>query len=401
MSIRDISPIISRCIQFELEDMIGSIDAADVIAPGELIAPEEVNTPVRKGVLTLQRLGADVLRRLKVEVEGVAPVAGQRRLPPGVRPDYDMLFVSVEAPGDLYDLAPIAMWRSTARISVCYINELYVSDVRNLGGILNVLKQFDYIFVGMSGTVEPLAEATGRPCHYLAPSTDTLKFCPYPRSPQRVIDVYAMGHRPPETHKALLRMAEAGDRYYMYDTVANSPVTSYAEHRMRLADMIKRSRFFLVNVASWHKGKRIDGHQELAYRFVEGAAGGSVLIGEAPRNAVFDQYFGWTDSVIPLTFNSADIADVIIELEADPTRLERISKTNVVNSLRRHDHLYRWADILSVTGLKESSAMECRRRKLAELADSIERIIPAADEPSPTNPETGPTRQDGQKPGFS
>ena len=363
---------------FELEDLIGSIDAVDVIAPGELTAPEEADTAMQKGVLTLRRLAAKVLRRLKVEVEGVVPVAGLRRLPPGVKPDYEMLFVSVEAPGDLYDLAPCAMWRSAARVSVCYINELYVSDVRTLGGILKILKQFDHIFVGMSGTVEALAEATGRPCHYLAPSTDTLKFCPYPRSPERVIDIYAMGRRPPETHKALLRMAEGGDRYYTYDTVSNSPVSSFAEHRSRLAEMIKRSQFFLVNIASWHKGNRIDGHQELGSRFVEGAAGGSVLIGEAPRNAAFDQYFGWPDSVIPLTFNSADIAEVITELEADPTRIERISKTNVVNSLRRHDHVYRWGQILSVTGLKETSAMECRRRKLAKLAESIERTIPGS-----------------------
>lgn len=378
VSIRDIAPVISRCTHYELEDLIGAIDAVDVIAPGELTAPEAADTAMQKGVLTLQRLAAKTARRLKVQVEGMAPVAGLRRLPPGVKPNYEMLFVSTEAPGDLYDLAPCAMWRSAARVSVCYINELYDSDVPALGGILKILKQFDHIFVGMSRTVEALAEATGRPCHYLAPSTDTLKFSPYPRSPERVIDIYAMGHRPPETHKALLRMAEAGDRYYVYDTVGNSPVSSYAEHRSRLADMIKRSRFFLVNVASWHKGKRIKGQQELAYRFVEGAAGGSVLIGHAPRNASFDKYFGWPDSVIPLAFDSADIADVITKLEADPTRLEQISKTNVVNSLRRHDHVYRWGEILSITGLKETSAMGCRRHKLAELADSIERTIPGS-----------------------
>ena len=67
---------------------------------------------------------------------------------------------------------------------------------------------------------------------------------------------------------------------------------------------------------------------------------------------------------------------MITGLEADPILLERISKTNVVNSLRRHDHMHRWGQILAVTGLKETSAMECRRRKLAELAESIERTIP-------------------------
>ena len=76
---------------------------------------------------------------------------------------------------------------------MCYIQELYASDVSALGGILKILKRFDHILVGNSDTVETLAEATGRPCHYVAPSTDTLKFCPYPGAPKRVIDFYAMG----------------------------------------------------------------------------------------------------------------------------------------------------------------------------------------------------------------
>src|SRR5258705_13338084 len=158
-----------------------------------------------------------------------------------------------------------------------------------------------------------------------------------------------MGRRPPETHKAVLRMADAGEWYYMYDAGTNYSVSSHAEHRRRLADMIKRSRFFLVNPASGaDKVERTRGQQELGFRFFEGAAAGAVLIGDAPHNASFNEYFGWQDSVIPLPFDSGDVADVIAELEADPSRLGRISKTNVVNSLRRHDHVYRWGQVLSL-----------------------------------------------------
>ena len=120
-------------------------------------------------------------------------------------------------------------------------------------------------------------------------------------------------------------MADAGDWYYMYDTVANCPVSSHAEHRSRLADMIKRSRFFLVNTASWHKGERTGGQQELGFRYFEGAAAGAVLIGDAPRNASFNEYFGWQDSVIPLPFDSGDIADVLAELgrRSEPPRADQ------------------------------------------------------------------------------
>jgi hypothetical protein len=261
---------------------------------------------------------------------------------------------------------------------MCHIQELYAPDVAALGGLLKILKRFDHILVGYRDTVEPLAKATGRPCHYLVPSTDALKFCPYPGAPERVIDFYALGRRPPpDTHKALLRMAEAGGRYYMYDTVTNCPVSSHAEHRSRLADNIKRSKFFLVHAALYNDLQRTGGQQELGYRFFEGAAGGAVLIGDAPHNASFDEHFGWQDSVIQVPADS-DIADVVAELEADPSPLERISKTNVVNSLRRHDHVYRWGEIVAIAGLDETRAMESRRRELEELAASIEQTMPQA-----------------------
>ncbi len=378
VSNRDIAPVISRCGLYEFEDLISAMDAADVIAPADPPDPADADTALQNSIRTLWRLAAKTFRRLSVKLEGMLPQTGLRRLPSGLAANYELLFVSTQSALDLYNIGPCAMWRSTARVSMCYIDELYPSDVSGLGSLLKILKRFDHTIVNVRDTVEPLASATGRPCHYLPSSTDTLKFCPYPGAPKRVIDFYAMGVSPPETHKALLRMADAGDWYYMYDTVANCPVTNPVEHRSRLADMIKRSRFFLVNSVRWYNPERTDGQQELGLRFFEGAAAGAVLIGDPPRSGTFNEYFGWPDSVIPLPLDSGDVADVIAELDADPSRLERISKSNVVNSLRRHDHVYRWSQILSIAGLKETRAMERRRRELEELAASIERTMPEA-----------------------
>lgn len=379
VSTRDIEPVISRCLRYEFEDLIAAMDAVDVIAPADTPDPDAADTPMQNGVRTLRRLAAKILRRLSVKLEGRCPFTGLRRPPSGLAHDYELLLVNIQSAADLYKLGPIAMWRSTARVSMCYIDELYGPDVSRLGSLLEILNRFDHILVPERDTVRPLALATGRPCHYLAPSTDTLKLCPYPRNPKRVIDIYAMGSsRPAATHKALLRMADAGDWYYMYDTVGNCRVSSHDEHRSRLADIIKRSRFFLVTAARWYDLERTGGQQELGLRYFEGAAGGAVLIGDVPQNDSFDEYFGWQDSVIPVSLESGDIADVIAELATDMSRLERISKTNVVNSLRRHDHVHRWGQILSIAGLKETRAMEGRRRELDELAASIERTMPEA-----------------------
>ena len=371
VSNRDIAPVVSRSGLYEFEDLVGAMDAIDLIAPQETPDPADARSPVGHVGRTLQRLGAKAFRRLSVTLEESAPLS-VRRPPSGVAHDYEILFVSNQSASELYNVGPCAMWRSRARISMCYIDEIYPSDVAGLGNLLNVLKNFDHIFVSVRDAVAPLASATGRPCHFLAPSVDTLEFCPYPAARDRVIDFYAMGKRPPETHKALLRMAEQGDWYYVYDTLTNCPVTSNAEHRRRLAEMLKRTRYFLATAVRHYNPERTKGNQELGLRYFEGAAAGTVLIGDAPFNESFTENFGWQDSVIPLEFNSGDIADVIAELEADPERVERIRRANVVNSLRRHDHVYRWAEILSIAGLVETPNMQVRRRRLDELALSVE-----------------------------
>jgi hypothetical protein len=374
VSNREIAPVISRCIRYEFEDLVGDMDAVDVIAP------VNAHDSKPKFVRTVWRLSAKAFRRLLIKFDGIVPITRLWPVPPGVSHDYELVVVSAETAQDLYDIGPSAMWSSTARVSACYIQELYAADVAELGDILTLLKNFDHIFLGYAGTVAPLAEATGRPCHYLMPHTDTIKFCPYPKAPDRVIDFYSMGRRPPETHQALLRIAHtrSPNWYYMYDTVTNCPVTSHVEHRQRLADMIMRSRLFLVNAARFNDPQRTAGQQELGFRFIEGAAGGAVLVGDSPCNDTFDEDFGWEDAVIPLPFDSGEIAEVIAALDADPIRTERISKTNVVNSLRRNDHVYRWGAILAIAGLEETAAMASRRRELAEMADSIERTVPAS-----------------------
>ncbi len=351
------------------------MDRVDVVTPADTPDPADAVSPAQNAIRTLRRLLAKTWRRLAVKLDGRLPLTGLRQ-PPGLAPKYELLFVSTQTSADLYNFNPWLMWRSRARVSMCYVEELYVADISGLGSLMGVLGQFDHVLVGVRDTVGPLSEATGRPCHYLAPSTDTLVSSPYPEAPKRVIDFYAMGSsRRPEIHSALLRMQAERNWYYAYDTMGNANVSSHSEHRRRLADMIKRTRFFVVTAARWYDEERTRGQQELGLRYFEGAAGGAVLVGDVPRNAAFDDYFGWTDSVISLPHDSDRAAEIIADLDADPNRLERASKTNVVNSLRRHDHVHRWRQILSIAGLAETDAMVKRGRELEELAASLERTM--------------------------
>jgi hypothetical protein len=71
---------------------------------------------------------------------------------------------------------------------------------------------------------------------------------------------------------------------------------------------------------------------------------------------------------IQIPYDAADIADVLANLNAQPERLARIRTDNVVNSLLRHDWMYRWGTILDTVGLEHTPEMRAREVYLKNLA---------------------------------
>ena len=110
------------------------------------------------------------------------------------------------------------------------------------------------------------------------------------------------------------------------------------------------------------------GRDEISGRFYEGAAAGTVMLGEAPRTAEFHAQFDWPDAVIPLPFDSPDVGGVLAELSQDPERLARISRDNVRNAALRHDWTHRLRTVFETVGLTPTKAMLERERRLEAIA---------------------------------
>jgi len=283
---------------------------------------------------------------------------------------YRLLFVAVQGYRDLFTLGSLSEWLAAAEVSVCYIEELWRSDLRGRWLDLRLLRPFDLVLLSCHGSVEAVATTTGRPTRYLPPGINVPAFCPFPDPPPRVIDVYAMGRRPAEIHQTLERLAQERQLFYLYDTFRDSSVQDPAEHRRHLAGLIKRTRYFLATWAKFDIPGRTALQHEVGFRFFEGAAGGTVLLGAEPQTPMFETLFGWTDAVVPC--GPDDIGDVIRNLDRDVARTEQIRRSNVVNSLKRHDSAYRWANVLAEVGLECKPALEKRRRHLADLATLID-----------------------------
>jgi hypothetical protein len=350
---------------YEFEDIIRQIDQADLISPkakrwfpyGTKLAHRVSNTyPV-----------------------GINP--GLHRI--RVQKRYDLFFALVQFPNDLLHVGCVDGWREKCKTAICLLSEVWTPEILKRRYFLRLLRDFDYVILQLTGSVQRMQEVVNRPCVYMPHGIDAVLFCPYPDSPQRVIDLYSIGRRAENTHRVLLRMSRENKFLYIYDTLGGSQVINPYEHRLLLANIAKRSRYFIANPSKPDETGETGGQNEFGGRFFEGAASGTIMIGEMPRNEQFKKVFDWDDAVIHLPFGSTDIDVIINELDENPERQEEIRKTNVVQSLLRHDWVYRWEDILKIAGLEPMPGLEKRKERLRELASMVEeesidslRIVP-------------------------
>ncbi len=222
-----------------------------------------------------------------------------------------------------------------------------------------------------SQTVKPLSEQIGCRCVYLPPGVDAILFCPYPEQPKRAIDVYSIGRRSEIMHQKLLGMARETGLFYLHDSIGGSQAIISKEHRALFANVAKRSRYFIVNPGLIDQPDKRGNQIEIGNRYFEGAAAGTIMVGERPKNEEFGRLFGWPEAVTELPYNSCDIDLIIKDLDGDPERQDRIRRTGIVEALMRHDWVYRWEAVLKTVGLEPMQGALERKEHLRKLAEVV------------------------------
>ncbi|MHC4241012.1 MAG: glycosyltransferase [Planctomycetota bacterium] len=351
---RHLQQLLSACGDYEFEDLLCEFDDVDILT-----------AQPSHGFKTIKRISNQLARRTSIAC-----------LNPGVRKqkidrDYDLFFAKFLLQKDLLSLNAIKKWKERCRVAICWLAEVWVDDVKKWKGYAKILSQFDYVILNCFASVKPMQDLIKRPCLYVPPGIDAIKFCPCPNPPLRPVDVYSIGRKSQVTHKALLKLAEQKRIFYLYDTIIRKETARPAEHRSLIANIAKRSRYFLVNPAKIDRQFETCGQNEVGFRYFEGAAAGTVMIGEHPETEVFREHFGWPDSVIRVPFDTPDITDILAELDSQPERIQEARKNNIVQSLLRHDWAYRWSTILNIAGLKPSAALTQRLEYLNKLAQEI------------------------------
>jgi len=368
LSMRRVATLVAYCAPYEFEDSIARDAGADQVEPDSLSRLEFLRR-VYKVARLVTRSSARALR--------LTPPAGRSVL----SKEYDLFFPVFNNPYELFALHAIPDWRARSRFAACFISEIWEQGVPEY--LLELLRSFDRIYLGVTRPIEAVARITGRPVQYLPLATDTLVFAPYPDPPLRSIDVCGIGRRSPITHQALIRLARERGLFYYYDTVRTKAgvqnsdrqitfhVSNPAEHRFLLANLLKRSRYFIANRARANEPEVTRGVEEIAGRFFEGAAAGAIMLGAPPRTETFRAFFDWPDAVIPVAIDAPEIGDVISALEADPARCARIRRDGVVNSLLRHDWVHRLRVVFDACGLPPTEGMLAREARLRAIAQRL------------------------------
>ena len=341
-----------RCPHYEFEDVISQIDSA------ELLAPHADPATLRHALV--KRLAYHVPIALN---PGIQKVQG--------RAHYDLFLAICGSPTDLLMVDAAINWREFCTTSVCLIDELWVREIGLHRHFLRFLDNFDVVVLYYSQSIKPVSERIGSQCVFLPPGVDALRFSPYPEPPRRAVDVYSIGRRSEITHRSLLRMAAEDGLFYLHDSIAGNQAIDSAQHRALFANVAKRSRYFVVNPGLIDRPDIRSKQIEIGNRYFEGAASGTIMVGERPDTAEFERLFDWPDAVIHLPYNSSDIGLIINELDKQPERQEKIRRTNVAQTLLRHDWVYRWEAILNIVGLEPLPQLLVRKERLRNLAQQV------------------------------
>jgi hypothetical protein len=351
-----------RCGLYEAQDILVENDDVDLVQLDMTWGAWFKETSLRRP------LYHDVSRKLVYANPGLRKVR--------LATNYDLFIVVCDVWTDIPCINAIERWRDQCKISICWIDEMWAAAIPRYKYWLHALSQFDYVFVGYKGTVAPISQAANRSCYWLPRGVDALRFSPF--SNARVIDVYSIGRRHDGIHREMLKAAEQNKLFYVYDTLAGSKtdtaateVYDHRQHRKLFANIAKRSKYFLVAAGKMDALSETRGQVEVGSRYYEGAAAGTVMVGEVPDCEAYRELFGWPEAVIPICPDGSNVKAVLSELGSDPERTSAISRRNAKEALLRHDWAYRWNEMFRVVGIEPSPRMAARERRLKDMADMI------------------------------
>lgn len=258
---------------------------------------------------------------------------------------FDIVIVILTSIWELPLLEAHPVIRSAGEVSV-WVPEVWPSQFDDARLSREPYDIADHLFVGTSQAPDVLRRVLDREAHPLTWAVDVARFRPTDFERPRPVDVLNIGRRIEPLHEALLGWSASGDNFYEYDTTIDAKVVDPGLHRLRLADLYKRSS---VAVTSYPKHD-IYGEAcaaDMPSRLWEGLAAGALMIGKAPRQAAqLEIAGGVVVEELPVDVN--DAVERLNSLVAEQSIDQRLQ--NVALAHRAHDWSHRWAELFRASG---------------------------------------------------
>ncbi|MEZ5409410.1 MAG: hypothetical protein R2761_15385 [Acidimicrobiales bacterium] len=285
---------------------------------------------------------------------------------------YDLLVFVAVTEWDLPLLERLHHLRRRADRVAVWFPEVWPRDFQDRRLALEPFGMVDDLYVGVADSAPLLAGVADAPACYLPMAVDVVRFAPDGLDGSRPVDVLGIGRRLPALHEALLDWSRRTGRYYVYDTVDGGEVLQPRAHRQNLASLYRRSNLAVTHYAKFDQPERIGDQREIPGRVWEGLAGGTVMAGMPPSEALQEHRPG-AAVVEALPDAPADAVAMLDELCRRPNGPVR--RRNLHLALTANDWGHRWAVVFERAGLAIPSGLRARLDHLAERAEALDRAV--------------------------
>ncbi len=275
----------------------------------------------------------------------------------------DVLFVVARGPEDLAMVNAIPNVRGKfSRIHA------FVTDSYFLAGYYAETALFDSITVTAHEDMDYPAQKFGIQVHHLHQGTDALQWAPR-NSFAREIDVMSFGRTPASYQSALTGAFHTMDSPYLYlhSPLGNLSGPTVQVERAMLFKLLHRTRISLAfHLLIEPQGGR-PRSMMVTSRWLESLLSGCVVAGRRPVSRMAEEMLDWEGSTIELSAAPEEAVQELQLLLQDEDALQQQRRTNIHNTLQRHDWRLRIHSLCGLNGWEVPTTLQDELQQLEVL----------------------------------
>ena len=275
----------------------------------------------------------------------------------------DVLIVVARSPSDLGMINAIPGCRKKFSKIYGFVTDSYFQP-----GFVKETALFDAITVTAYEDVEYPKVRFGIPIHQLYQGADCLNWVPR-KLKNREIDIISFGRTPPSYHTCFSQCFHPASSPYLYlhSPLGNLSGPSVHLERGMLFKLLHRSRISLA----FHLYVEPQGDRPrsmmVTSRWLESLLSGCIVAGRRPVSRMADDMLCWPNATVELSENPQCASEELISLLSCNDSLEQQRRTNIFQTLTRHDWRYRIETFCRIMNLPVPEALHDDLGLLQEL----------------------------------